>query len=32
MKPIHFTTVLLLLVVYVVGARWPVLAQKIGLA
>lgn len=32
MKSIHFTTVLILLVVYIVGARYPVLAQKIGLA
>lgn len=32
MKPIHFTTVLLLVAVYIVGARWPMLAQKVGLA
>lgn len=32
MTKFHFTTVLLVIVAYLVGARWPVLAQKIGLA
>lgn len=32
MKPIHFTTVLIILVAYVVGARYPMIAQKIGIA
>lgn len=32
MKAIHFTTVLIILAAYLVGARWPMLAQKVGLA
>lgn len=31
MKTIHWTGVILLLVAYLVGAKYPVLAQKIGL-
>jgi len=31
MKTIHWTGILLLLVAYMVGAKWPVLAQKVGL-
>lgn len=32
MKSIHFWTVVLLLVAYIAGAKYPVLAQKIGIA
>lgn len=32
MKQIHVATILIVIVAYLVGARWPVLAQKIGLA
>lgn len=31
MKTIHWTGLILLLVAYMVGAKFPVLAQKIGL-
>lgn len=31
MKTIHWTGIILLLIAYMVGAKYPVLAQKIGL-
>lgn len=31
MKTIHWTGLFLLLIAYLVGAKYPVLAQKIGL-
>jgi hypothetical protein len=32
MKGIPFFLIALLLIAYVIGARWPMLAQKIGVA
>lgn len=31
MRPLHLSGIILLLVAYMVGAKFPVLAQKIGL-
>lgn len=28
----HFTLILIVIVAYIVGARWPALAQKVGIA
>lgn len=32
MKAIHFTTILIIVAAYIVGAKYPSIAQKIGIA